>query len=143
MNSLTFFVFGLPIAQGSMRSVGNGRIISNNDITLKTWRQDIAVAANACLPPDWDPSLPVAISVVFRFKRPKGHIGKRGLKPAAPQHHTKAPDVDKLARALNDGLSVTASVIDNDSQVTTLAASKRYCVGDEPAGALVTITPIA
>ena len=142
MNSLTFVVYGLAAPQGSKRHVGNGRMIESSK-AVSPWRQDVKHAALACLPPDWNPSLPMALSVVFRFKRPQTHIGKKGLKPSAPQHCTsaRAGDIDKLQRSLLDGL--TGVLYDDDRQVVSITAHKRYTVGDEPQGALITLMPFA
>jgi crossover junction endodeoxyribonuclease RusA len=141
MNSLTFVVYGLPAPQGSKKSLGNGILVESSK-AVRPWRTDCKHAALACLPPDWDTTLPMSLSVVFRFKRPAGHIGKRGVKPSAPQHCTsaRAGDIDKLQRSTLD--SLTGVVYDDDRQVVTVNASKRYCVGDEPQGALITITPL-
>ena len=140
-NSLTLVVYGLPSPQGSKKYVGNGRMIESSK-AVAPWRQDIKHAALACTPHDWDTTLPMALSVVFRFKRPQAHIGKRGLKPSAPQHCTsaRAGDIDKLQRSLLDGL--TGVAYDDDRQVVRVIAEKRYTVGDEPQGALITLTPL-
>jgi crossover junction endodeoxyribonuclease RusA len=140
-NSLTFVVYGLPAPQGSKRSLGNGILVESSK-AVKPWRQDVKHAALACLPPGWDTTTPVSISVVFRFKRPQGQIGKRGLKPSAPIHCTsaRAGDIDKLQRSTLDAL--TGVAFDDDRQVVTVNASKRYCLGDEPQGALITVTPL-
>jgi crossover junction endodeoxyribonuclease RusA len=107
-----------------------------------SWRQDVKHAALACLPHDWDTTTPMSLSIVFRFKRPQGQIGKRGLKPSAPIHCTsaRAGDIDKLQRSTLD--SLTGVAFDDDRQVVSVNASKRYCVGDEPQGALITVTPL-
>jgi crossover junction endodeoxyribonuclease RusA len=85
----------------------------------------------------------MALSVVFRFKRPAGQIGKRGIKPSAPPHLTsaRAGDLDKILRSTFD--SLTGVAFDDDRQVVSVNASKRYCTQDEPQGAVITITPIA
>jgi crossover junction endodeoxyribonuclease RusA len=139
MNSLTFVVFGLPAPQGSKRHMGNGILVESSK-AVTPWRTDCKHAALACLPHDWDPSLPMAVSVVFRFKRPAGQIGKKGVKPSAPAHLTSAGDVDKLLRSTFD--SLTGVAFDDDRQVVSVNASKRYCTTDEPQGAIITITPI-
>jgi crossover junction endodeoxyribonuclease RusA len=141
MNSLTFVVFGLPAPQGSKRHMGNGILVESSK-AVTPWRTDCKHAALACIPHDWDPSLPMALSVVFRFKRPAGQIGKKGVKPSAPTHLTsaKAGDVDKLLRSTFD--SLTGVAFDDDRQVVSVNASKRYCTTDEPQGAIITITPI-
>jgi crossover junction endodeoxyribonuclease RusA len=142
MNSLAFVVYGLPAPQGSKRHMGNGILVESSK-AVKPWRQDVRFAALACIPHDWDPALPMAISVTFRFKRPKAHIGKKGLLPSAPQHCTsaRAGDVDKLSRALMDALTSVAYA--DDRQVVSLTAEKRYTVGDEPQGALITLMPFS
>ena len=85
----------------------------------------------------------MALSVVFRFKRPAAHIGKKGLKPSAPQHCTSAQkgDIDKLQRSLLDAL--TGVLYDDDRQVVSITAHKRYTVADEPQGALITLMPFS
>ena len=142
MNSLTFVVYGLPAPQGSKRHMGNGILVESSK-AVRPWRTDCKHAALACIPHDWDPSLPMSVSVVFRFKRPAGQIGKKGLKPSAPAHNTSGRhgDLSKLVRSTEDAL--TGVVYDDDRQIVTLAASKRYCVGDEPQGAVITVTPLA
>jgi len=140
-NSLTFVIYGLPAPQGSKRHMGNGILIESSK-AVKPWRQDVKHAALNCIPHDWDTTLPMALSVVFRFKRPQAHIGKRGLKPSAPQHCTsaRAGDIDKLCRSLMDGL--TGVAYDDDRQVVRVIAEKRYTAGDEPQGALITLMPL-
>ena len=142
MNSLTFVVYGLPAPQGSKRHMGNGILVESSK-AVRPWRTDCKHAALACIPHDWDPSLPMSISVVFRFKRPAGQIGKKGLKPSAPEHNTSGRhgDLSKLVRSTEDAL--TGVVYDDDRQIVTLAASKRYCLTDEPQGAIITITPVS
>jgi Holliday junction resolvase RusA-like endonuclease len=49
--------------------------------------------------------------------------------------------VDKLLRSTFDAL--TGVAFDDDRQVVTVNASKRYTVGDEPQGALITVTPLS
>jgi crossover junction endodeoxyribonuclease RusA len=140
-NSLTFVVYGLPAPQGSKRHMGNGLMVESSK-AVKPWRQDVKHAALACVPHDWDTTRPMAISIVFRFKRPATHIGKKGVKPSAPQHNTSGRngDLSKLVRSTEDAL--TGVTYDDDRQIVTMNVSKRYCVGDEPQGALITITPL-
>jgi crossover junction endodeoxyribonuclease RusA len=140
-NSLTFVVYGLPAPQGSKRSLGNGILVESSK-AVKPWRQDVKHAALACVPPGWDTARPMALSIVFRFKRPATHIGKKGVKPSAPEHNTSGRngDLSKLVRSTEDAL--TGVTYDDDRQIVTMNVSKRYCVGDEPQGALITITPL-
>ena len=124
MNSLTFVVYGLPAPQGSKRSMGNGVMIESSK-AVAPWRQDVKHAALACRPHDWALDCPVAVSIVFRFKRPASHIGKKGLLGTAPLHMTSKlkGDLDKLCRSTFDAMS--GVVYDDDSQVVSVTATKR------------------
>lgn len=140
-NPLTFVVFGLPAAQGSKRHIGRGILIESSK-AVSPWRQDVKTAALACTPHDWVMDSPITLSVTFRFKRPKSHFGKKGLLPSAPQHLTsvRSGDLDKLLRSTLDAL--TGVAYNDDSQVVTVNASKRYCRLNEPQGAILTLIPI-
>jgi Holliday junction resolvase RusA-like endonuclease len=85
----------------------------------------------------------MALTVVFRFKRAKAHIGKKGVLPSAPEHNTSGRhgDLSKLVRSTEDAL--TGVLYDDDRQIVSLTAEKRYTVGDEPQGALITLMPLA
>ena len=144
MSALTVNIDGLPVPQGSLVSNGFGKgLRHSNHAKLKPWRYTVVSAILGAKPKDWDPSLPMSVSVVFRFKRPATHIGKKGLKPSSPQHCTsaRAGDLDKLLRSTFD--SLTGVVFDDDRQVVTVNASKRYCITDEPQGAIITISLIS
>jgi crossover junction endodeoxyribonuclease RusA len=81
---------------------------------------------------------PVALTVVFRFPRPRSHYRTNGqLRKNAPIRQDKRPDLDKLLRAVGDALS--GSVINDDSQISRVAASKIY----GPPGATITLQEIA
>jgi crossover junction endodeoxyribonuclease RusA len=140
-NSLTFVVYGLPAPQGSKRSLGNGILVESSK-AVRPWRQDVKHAALACIPPGWDTTLPMSLSIVFRFKRPQSQIGKRGVKPSAPVHNTSGRhgDLSKLVRSTEDAM--TGVAYDDDRQIVSMNVSKRYCSGDEPQGALITVTPL-
>jgi crossover junction endodeoxyribonuclease RusA len=145
VSTIDIRVYGLPAAQGSKRHLGRGVMVESSK-RVKPWRSDVVAAALAA----YDGPLiegAVSVSVVFLFARPKGHFGKRGLLPSAPLHLTSqgAGDLDKLCRSTLDGLSAAAggSLLRDDSQVVTLTANKRYCVGEERPGALICVMPCA
>lgn len=140
-NSLTFVVYGLAAPQGSKRSLGNGIMVESSR-NVKPWRQDVKHTALACIPPGWDLSLPMSLSIVFRFKRPQTHFGKKGVRPSAPQHcvSNRHGDLSKLVRSTEDAL--TGIAYDDDRQIVSMSVTKRYCTGDEPQGALITLTPL-
>ena len=99
---------------------------------LKPWREAVTAAAIAAGAARWDG--PVVVRLEFRFDRPKGHWGAKGLRPSAPAAKTSKPDLDKLVRAVLDGLWPAWG---DDAQVVELTASKRYCGEGEWPGVLV------
>jgi Holliday junction resolvase RusA-like endonuclease len=121
----SFRIYGEPAPQGSKRYVGNGRFIEAS-AKLKPWRSAIRDAAVLAFS-EFAFTEPVIVTVIFVM--PKLKTVKR-LWPSV------APDLDKLCRALGDGLSVDANIIADDSLIVGWVASKVY--GDTP-GALVTI----
>jgi Holliday junction resolvase RusA-like endonuclease len=86
---------------------------------------------------------PVCLRVTFDMPRPKGHFGsgRRAdiLKPSAPHHHTKKPDLDNLAKFVKDVLNGLAW--EDDCQVVNLYAVKRYA-GDCGACTLIHIEEV-
>ncbi len=69
---------------------------------------------------------PVSVKLAFLFQRPKGHTGKRGLKPSAPRSHTNKPDLDNLVKLILDAM-VEARVLEDDRCVVMLSARKEWC----------------
>ncbi len=125
-------ISGLPKPQGSKR-VFNGRVVEAAGAPLKVWRKAIA---DACIA-QARPSLilgPVEVSVVFYLPRPKTVKESDRKFPIVP------PDIDKLARALLDGIGQSEAVWGDDSQVIELKAVKVY--GTDFTGADVKITEL-
>lgn len=128
----SFFIPGRPTPQGSKRHVGNGVMIEAAK-GLKSWRKQIADVAtmhrsrDAALFPDQA----LTVELEFVVARPKYAIGK--LLPAAKR---SSGDIDKLARAVLDGL--TGVCYRDDSQVTALTCRKRLAEPGEEIGVHVT-----
>lgn len=109
---ITFSVAGQPIPQGSMKVI-NGHVIHSQGSALAAWRSAIALSAKqAGAKPHNEP---VEIEMIFTFVKPKTVTR---LEPSV------APDLDKLIRAVLDGL--TAVAYRDDGQVTVIRASKEY-----------------
>ena len=129
-----------PAPQGSKRHVGGGRLIEASK-RCKPWREAVAASAQQQMRDQKCELLTGAcsVSVVFRFKRPKSHFTTNGqLKAAAPKHCVvKRNDIDKCCRSTLDAL--TDTVFTDDCLVVSLNAEKRYCIGAEPPGALITV----
>lgn len=140
MNS--FFVHGAPTPKGSAKALrgvpfgppcprckqqkrGFPRVFSDN-ANLKGWEKAIRGAAGAASVP----KLVGAVEVVLEFHMPrlKSHYrtGRYSelLKDNAPVWHIAKPDVDKLERAVLDGM--TDICYGDDSTVVRLAGIKFY-----------------
>lgn len=107
-----FFVKGRPIPQGSLKFI-QGRPIHARATDLAVWRAD--VARNAELSGFKPVTNPVSVTITFNLLKPKS------TKRITP--HVK-PDLDKLIRAVLDGLTGVAYV--DDSQVILIKARKIY-----------------
>lgn len=141
--AVSFFVAGVPAPKGSTRAfyvkaLGRAVVTAANKNT-RPWEQ--AVRAEAKLAGCTPTSAPVTVALIFCLARPKGHSGKKGLRPSAPAWPAKKPDIDKLVRAALDAL--TGEAWNDDAQVVELVASKRYVNPTNPddrLGMVVTIT---
>jgi crossover junction endodeoxyribonuclease RusA len=138
MDAITFTVAGMaPAPQGSKRHVGKGVMVESCK-TVKPWRYLVSQAAIATGVPLMRG--PVSLSVVFLFQRPKGHYGAKGLKPSAPSFHMVRPDLSKVLRSTEDAL--TGVLYDDDSRIVSTTMLKRYCLGKEVPGAIITLIPL-
>lgn len=120
-----FFVRGRPVPQGSLKFI-HGRPIHARAKDLALWRADIARMAelNGFKPIDGG----VKVSLDFIFLKPKS------TKRAYPW---VKPDLDKLIRAVLDGL--TGVAYQDDCQVILISSSKTY---GEREGVWVTIEQV-
>jgi Holliday junction resolvase RusA-like endonuclease len=146
-HSITFDVIGTPVPQGSMKALGRsnaGRTIMthSNGSELMPWRQTVAAVAHDKRPEDWPMDAPISMSITFRFPRPASHYKKDGtLKASAPAQKLTKPDLDKLVRSIGDALATI--LYRGDQQIISIVSTKRYVVGNESPGALITVTASA
>lgn len=138
--SVAFRVFGKPISQGSMRSIGAGRPMIHSSKKLLPWREGVAWIAKQTW--ECEPILgPVVLHCLFKLKRPKCHYGTGGnsmkLLAKAPMRHRQTPDVDKLVRAIEDAL--TGIVYKDDAQVDEVHATKKWAEVGEQEGVVIII----
>lgn len=131
MTYLAFTVPGIPIAQGSKRHVGNGRMIESSQ-HLRPWREAVMAAAieAADANPDWVPTgsrrATYAVGLRFEFPRPKAHFTASGyVKTNAPVQPNTRPDIDKCLRACFDAFT-QSGVIGDDSQIVKVVMAKWY-----------------
>jgi len=106
MQICAYFVPGRPVGQGSMRSLGKGRMTHNNP-HLKAWRQAVGWAAKAACPGGEPTDAEVFVTLHFAVR---------------PRRQGDAPDLDKLVRAVLDALS--GIVYRDDKQVVVIHAER-------------------
>lgn len=123
----TFTVPGSPVPWARVRRQGNHYFI---DAKTAAYKQKIAHAARKAGVKCIHQPNAVAITLTFFLPRPK----KSDAQP------TRRPDIDNFAKAvldaMNDGIAW-----DDDSQVITLIAHKRYA-DDDPVGTRIEIERI-
>lgn len=147
LRTLTFTVYGTPQPAGSKRAFayrkkgGEGKLgvrVTDDNPKGRDWKGSVAqVAGQAMNASNYAGVLfegPLRVRFNFMVARPKGHYGKRGLRPAAPPWPDKKPDALKLSRGTEDAL--TGVVWRDDAQVVKLWISKEY---GSPEGVAVTV----
>jgi len=134
--ALSFTVWGIAQPKGSTRAfVPKGwtrAVVTAANPKTKGWQELVAEAALGAMP---SPTLidgPVSLSVSFYLPRPKS------IKARTVPHVTK-PDLDKLVRAVKDGL--TRIVWRDDAQVVEVKAWKQYAPPTMTPHALITVEP--
>ena len=133
---VAFTVMGTPIPQGSKRAwvAGDGKVRMTEDAGARhhTWRMEITGAARQAMAnvgrfgePYREP---ISCVLTFRTHRPQMHYGTGKnadkVKPSAPPYPAKAPDLDKLTRAVWD--SLTSVVWVDDGQVVAATIRKQF-----------------
>jgi Holliday junction resolvase RusA-like endonuclease len=122
---VSFFIEGVPVPQGS-KTIGRNRQGSKtwlrdaNAKRLKPWRQVVAEAADVGVTFD----APVIVWLSFVLPKPQR---PRFLAPAVK------PDIDKLMRAVCDGLK-DGGLIGDDARIVVAPIRKRYPTPGDPTG---------
>lgn len=139
MSELKFFVPGEPIPEGSTKAFQRGGkiIVTHDNDRLRSWRQAVqTVAVAAARQQGWPLEFdgPVVVGVTFWLPRPK-----------RPRFDVPAvkPDLDKLQRAIGDGLcpKVGPGVLAEDSRIVCWHdPTKRYADLQHPVGAAIVVT---
>ena len=136
---------GIPAPQGSKRHVGNGRMIESSK-AVGPWRGRVATETQRVMARHDTLTGPVDVWIMFILGRPNGHYrtGRNAhlLRDAAPVRPARPPDLDKLVRAVLDGLTEGGAWKD-DGQVVSLRTGKYYAVADQVPGCKIEITEVA
>jgi crossover junction endodeoxyribonuclease RusA len=112
---IDFFVPGDPAPQGSKNAYARGGRVILVEASKRTgpWRSAVTAAARSAREAIDGPT---AVTLDFVLARPR---------TSTRPHPTTKPDVDKLARAVLDGIT-DARMWKDDSQVCHLTATKSY-----------------
>lgn len=121
---LEIHISGTAAPQGSKTPWG-----SEANPNTRPWRGSVAAAGAQAMPEGVGLLTgPLSMEVAFVFARPKAHFGSgrnaSRLKGNAPTYMSSQPDVDKLTRAIADGLQ--GVVYRNDAQLSVITARKLY-----------------
>jgi len=142
----SFFVEGKPHPQGSKTPVfRGGKIIliegkGSGPQLHKQWRAAVSDATDAYMLKNGMQEIPGIVRVELRFKIEKPKSKHRRLRAVSVR-----PDIDKLARAVLDGITAlrdTTGIIPDDSHVVQLYAEKFYALPGEPSGVQIDIFDI-
>ena len=123
MSYIEFQVDGQPQPQGSKNGyLRGGRIVLvESSKNLKPYRLSVAHSAQiAAKAKGWlviDNIRPITVKIVFGMTR--GKSVKR-------LHPTVKPDLDKLIRAVLDGITQSGVIWKDDAEVCKIVASKKY-----------------
>jgi crossover junction endodeoxyribonuclease RusA len=123
-------VRGTPAPQGSKRHIGNGRMVEMSK-AVGPWREAVRAETQKAMIGMAPRTQPVSVLINFYLPRPKT-LAKSVTLPA------KRPDIDKLARAVLDGLTEGGAWLD-DAQVVRLMAQKNYAGTEKPPGCEIDI----
>ena len=141
-----FHVPGRPAPKGSTHAFAvkaggkyTGQTITrpNNSETLYAWQARVTSAAQAVGMTPGRKGAGVRIEVLFKFQRPASHLDKHGSPRKSAPYIVGRPDLDKLARALLDGL--TGVAYEDDAEVIELIAKKTWALGGQAEGASVMV----
>lgn len=139
VTSVMIQVRGVPAPQGSKTRNRYGAVYESSK-AVGPWRDAVRTETQRAVP------VPLAGSLVARLAfvmpRPRGHYGTGRnadrLRASAPAYPSALPDLDKLCRAVLDGLTDGGAWKD-DGQVVTLHATKRYALPGAVPGVLIEI----
>ena len=138
---IQFTVAGKPVAQGRPRFARRGKFVTTYDPEKS--RSFKEIVKSQAIEKGADKHMlegPLKITLVFRIQRPKGHHGKKGLRPSAPTHHIVKPDIDNLTKLICDALEGICYA--RDQQICEAYGRKEYADNGFAPGVLVTIEEI-
>lgn len=126
---VSFQVVGKPAPAGSKRGfvVGGRVVLTDASKRTKPWQALVQSAALEAMGDNPPFEGPLEVTFAFQTPRPKSHFTPKGALSStgrAKAYPTKAPDLLKLARAVEDALSGVC--YQDDSQIVREHLAKTY-----------------
>lgn len=126
MISIMFTVYGEPIAKGRPRFSTRGKFpVAYTPEKTKTYESEVGMMAKVAMGASKALEGPLEAFIYVTFPVPASYTKKRTeacLKGF--EQHTKKPDLDNVVKSVIDGMDKV--VFDNDSQITSIHATKVY-----------------
>lgn len=131
--TICFRVYGIPTPQGSKTRMPNGAMLEGGSKTQREarrdWRSAVATAAaGAANALELTAPLDGALSLHLEFRFPMPANRPRRIRDEGSAPKVSAPDLDKLIRAVGDGLTA-GGLIRDDARIVYITAAKREVVG--------------
>lgn len=141
-----FVVYGDPSPQGGTKSVPINtksgkriyRKVTEGGVNLKSWRQEIAGAAEIQAQTHGCHDGPLRLEVEFRFAMPKSRPRWAILQKFLLR--ISAPDLDKLVRAVGDSLTAGGLIVDD--RLICQCKSSKVEVFEGWTGVAIRVTPL-
>lgn len=121
---MRLFVPGEPIPQGSKNAYKRGTavVLVESNKKLPEWRKRLVHALQTHLGDE--PAFPTAVTVKATFYLTRAKTNKKA-------QVTQKPDLDKLARALGDALTISG-VLKDDSHIVEWQLMKLFAEFEQP-----------
>ena len=135
---ITINIPGRPVPQPrhQISTIGGfARAYIPKDNPIHSFKESVRLVAKLAMVNNTIAEGPIRISCEFVIDRPKSHTKARRSK--FRESHSQKPDLDNLVKALTDAM--TGIVWVDDSQVSSILASKRWTNEGEEPGTLVEI----
>lgn len=138
-SAIAVFIAGDPKGQPRPKAFafrGHARVYDPG--TAEGWKSQVALALQPWV---GQPAFRDAVHVEmeFRFRRPKSHYTTKGeLTKSARCDHLARPDVDNCVKAILDAIT-TLGIWQDDDQIVSIVARKRYAHPNELPGASLEI----
>lgn len=137
---------GKPMTWARVRAGRHGQFFTPDD--RRNRMAQIGIQWKARHPRRYDKDLPLAMTIVFVFDRPKSHFGtgrnagvlKHDARQLRPGGGAGGGDIDNLGKLVLDSLNGVA--FHDDRQIAELVLSKRYVRGTEKPHTSIEIQPV-